>query len=127
MKRIGTRLAVSYILMAVVIMTVFTVGTGAAHFVQMRRQLSHFAIQDIETVEGLLALTPDGKVILREDYHNHPESRRVVDYYVELLAPDGVVLYRNETLGGRELGGAPLPDEGVGGYSPRWTKLSDGT
>jgi heavy metal sensor kinase len=74
-----------------------------------------------------LALTPDGRVILHEDYHNHPESRRVVDYYVELLAPDGIVLYRNEPLGGRELGGAPLPGEGVGGYSPRWTKLSDGT
>lgn len=127
MKRLGTRLAVSYVLMAAVIMVVFTVGTGAAHFVQMRREIGHFAVQDIETVEGLLALTPDGRVILREDYHNHPESRREVDYYVELLAPDGEVLYRNAQLGDRNLGGPVLPGEGVGGYSPRWTRLSDGT
>lgn len=126
MKRLGTRLAFSYILLAAAIMVVFTIGTGTALFVQMRAQLAHFAIQDIETIEGLLALTPDGHVILREDYHNHPESRRVVDYYAEVLDPDGAILFRNTQLGESDLGGPPVPGEGVGGYSERWTKLPDG-
>jgi heavy metal sensor kinase len=41
--------------------------------------------------------------------------------------PDGAVLYRNERLGSRSLGGMPFPGEGVGGYSNREERLSDGT
>ncbi len=126
-KRLGTRLALSYILLAACIMAVFTAGTGAALYLQMRAQTVRFAIEDIETIEGLLAFTPDGRVTLREDYHNHPESRKVVDRYVEVLTPDGAVLYRNERLAGETLGGAVIPNEGVGGYSPRRTNLADGT
>ncbi|HEX4134171.1 MAG TPA: ATP-binding protein [Bryobacteraceae bacterium] len=125
--RLGTRLAVSYILLAASIMIVFTIGTGIALFFQMRAQVEHFAVQDIETVEGLLAFTPNGKIIVRDDYHNHPESKRVLDHYVEVLAPDGAVLYRNEQLGAERLGGAPVAGEGVGGYSARRTSLADGT
>ena len=126
-KRLGTRLVLSYILLAAGIMTVFTLGTATVLFFQMRAQSVRFAVQDIETVEGLLAFTPDGRVVLREDYHNHAESRKVVDRYVEVLAPSGMVLYRNDRLGAESLGGMPATDEGVGGYSPRRTKLMDGT
>ena len=125
--RLGTRLVLSYVLMAAGIMLVFTAGTGAALFFGMRGQLAHFAVEDIETVEGLLASTPDGRVIVREDYHNHQEFRKVIDHYIEVLSPDGQVLYRNERLGDEELGSAPLPEEGIGGYSQRWSRLADGT
>jgi heavy metal sensor kinase len=126
-KRLGTRLVFSYILLAAGIMAVFTAGTATLLFFQMRSQSVRFAVQDIETVEGLLAFTPDGRVILREDYHNHAESRKVVDRYVEVLAPSGMVLYRNDRLGAESLGGMPAADEGVGGYSPRRTRLMDDT
>jgi heavy metal sensor kinase len=125
-KRLGTRLVLSYILLAAGIMTVFTVGTGIVLYWQMRSQSVRFAVQDIETVEGLLAFTSDGRVILREDYHNHPESRKVVDRYVEVLAPSGAVLYRNDRLGTENLGSFPVANEGVDGYSPRRTRLTDG-
>jgi heavy metal sensor kinase len=125
-KRLGTRLVLSYILLAACIMTVFTVGTGTVLYLQMRAQSVRFAVQDIETVEGLLAFTPDGRVVLREDYHNHAESRKVVDRYVEVLAPSGEVLYRNDRLGAENLGSAPAADEGMDGYSPRRTRLTDG-
>jgi hypothetical protein len=52
----------------------------------LRSQLDHFAIQEIETVEGLLYFTPDGELRMREDYHNHPESKDVIDRFVEVLA-----------------------------------------
>ena len=75
-------------------------------FWQLRSQLDHFAIQEIETVEGLLYFTPDGGLQMREDYHNHPESKDVIDRFVEVLSPDGAILFRNERLGDRALGGA---------------------
>ena len=124
--RLGTRLLLSYILLAGCIMTVFAVGTGTVLYFQMRSQSARFAVQDIETVEGLLAFTPDRRIILREDYHNHPESRKVVDRYVEVLAPSGEVLYRNDRLGTENLGSMPAADEGVDGYSPRRIRLTDG-
>lgn len=126
-ERIGTRLVWSYVLLAVCIMLAFTFGTGAVLYFQMRAQTVRFAVQDIETVEGLLVFGPDGRLVLREDYHNHPESRAVVDRYVEVLAPDGTILYRNERLGNERLGTGPSADEGVGGYSPRRARLADGT
>jgi heavy metal sensor kinase len=126
-RRLGTRLALSYILLLAGAMVVFTSGTAAVVFFQMRAQLAHFAVQDIETVEGLLALTRDGKLKVRDDYHNHPESKQILEHYLEVLTPDGTVLYRNERLQNRSLGGASLAGEGIGGYSQRSATLSDGT
>lgn len=126
-RRLGTRLALSYILLLTCAMVVFTAGTAAVLFFQMRAQLAHFAVQDIETVEGLMAFTSEGRLTVREDYHNHPESKQILDHYMEVRAEDGALLYRNDRLGNRSLGGAPAPGEGVGGYSERSTKLSDGT
>jgi heavy metal sensor kinase len=126
-RRLGTRLILSYVLLAGCIMLLFTAGTGLVLFLQLRVQLTHFAIQDIEIVEGLLAFTPDGHVIVRDDYHNHAESKKLLDHYIEVLTPEGAVLYRNERLGISGLGGAPVPGEGVGGYSERWATLADGT
>lgn len=126
-KRLRTRLALSYILLLASAMIVFTAGTAAVLFFEMRAQLAHFAVQDIETVEGLMSFAPDGTVKVRDDYHNHPESKLILDHYMEVRALNGTPLYRNDRLGNRALGGAPLPGEGIRGYSQRSTRLSDGT
>jgi heavy metal sensor kinase len=102
-------------------------GTVALLFWQLRSQLDHFAIQEVETVEGLLFFTPQGQLLMREDYHNHPESKDVIDRFVEVLSPDGSVLYRNARLGDRALGGPPFAGEGVGGYSVRSGRIGGGT
>ncbi|MGA3186974.1 MAG: ATP-binding protein [Bryobacteraceae bacterium] len=102
-------------------------GTFALLFWQLRSQLDHFSIQEIETVEGLLYFNPQGELQMHEDYHNHPESKDVIDRFVEVLSPEGSVLYRNERLGDRMLGGRPFPGEGVGGYSVRSERLAGGT
>jgi heavy metal sensor kinase len=126
-RRLGTRLALSYIFLLATAMLLFTAGTAAALFLQMRAQLNHFAVQDIETIGGLISFAPGGAIAVRDDYHNHAESKRILDYYLEILAPDGVVLYRNARLANRGLGGAPVAGEGVGGYSPRSGALPGGT
>ncbi len=94
-ERLRTRLALSYIFLLAGAMVVFTAGTAAVLFFQMRAQLAHFAVQDIETVEGLMSFAPDGKVKVRDDYHNHPESKLILDHYMEVRALDGALLYRN--------------------------------
>jgi heavy metal sensor kinase len=108
-------------------MVLFTAGTAAVLFIQMRAQLSHFAVQDLETVEGLMSFTPDGRLNVRDDYHNHPESKQILERYLEVLNTDGSLLYKNDRLANRSVGGGPVPNEGVGGYSQRSATLSDGT
>ena len=93
---------------------------------QLRTQLDHLAIEDLETVEGFLSFGPDGKIVLRNDYHDHPYSPEMQERFLEVRADDGTLLYRNERLGERVLGGAPEPGEGVDSYSPRSMRLADG-
>ena len=110
-------------------MLLFSWGlVGLFLFLQLRSQVDHYAVQDIETVEGLLFFDSVGTSLeLREDYHNHAESKQVLEWLLEVRSPDGDVLYRNERLGSRSLGGIPFSGEGVGGYSVRSVRLTDGT
>jgi heavy metal sensor kinase len=125
--KLGTRLTLSYAVMLLCALMVFMTGTAAIFHLQLRRQLGHYAIQDIETVEGLMYFTPQGLLKVNENYHNHPQSKEVLERYLEVRSPDGGVLFRNDRLGDRTLGGPPSRDEGVGGYSEKSWRLADGT
>jgi heavy metal sensor kinase len=126
-KHVRTRLALWYVALVAIVLALSWSLIGLFLFLQLRNQIDHFAIQDIETVEGLLFFNSAGQLELREDYHNHAESKQVLERLLEVRSPGGDVLYRNERLGDRSLGGAPFPGEGVGGYSVRPARLTDGT
>ncbi len=126
-RNLRTRLTLWYVAMLASLLVLAWGGTCGLLFWQLRSQLDHFSIQEIETVEGLFYFTPDGALHMHEDYHNHPESKDVIERYLEVLSPEGVVLLRNERLGGRTLDGAAFAREGIGGYSERTARLSDGT
>jgi heavy metal sensor kinase len=126
-RHLRTRLTVWYVSVLAALLILAWAGTCVLLFLQLRSQLDHFAVEEIETVEGLFYLEPGGQLRMRDDYHNHPESKEVIERYVEVLSPDGTVLLRNEKLGDRRLGGMPFSGEGVGGYSERSARLSDGT
>jgi heavy metal sensor kinase len=121
------RLTLWYVSVLAALLVLGWAGTGAFLFWQLRSQLDHFAVQEIETVEGLFFFDSGGQLRLREDYHNHPESKEVIDRYLEVRDQAGAVLFRNERLGNRALDGGPFRKEGVGGYSQRSARLSDGT
>jgi heavy metal sensor kinase len=121
------RLTFSYLAVLFAVLLLFVAGTSVTMYWQLWNQLSRFAIEDIETVEGLLFFQADGRLQLREDYHNHPQSRQVLERLLEVLSPDGVILYRNERLGNELLGTAPFTGEGVDGYSQRRARLNNGT
>src|SRR5579872_4853696 len=124
-RHLRTRLTLWYIAVLAGLLVLAWGGTCALLFFQLRGQLDHFAVEEIETVEGLFFFAPDGQLGLREDYHNHPESKDVIDRFVEGLSPGGMVLFRNDKLGNRNLGESPFPGEGVGGYSERSARLAD--
>jgi heavy metal sensor kinase len=126
-RHLRTRLTLWYVSVLAALLILAWGGTCALLFRQLRSQLDHFAIQEIETVEGLFFFTPSGQLRLREDYHNHPESKDVIERFLEARSPQGAVLFRNDRLGNRALGGVAFEGEGVGGYSERSARLSDGT
>jgi heavy metal sensor kinase len=105
----------------------FILAATILQYWQLTRQMYHAEIQDIETAEGLLAFAPDGRLVLHEEYHNHPQSILLLDRYMEVLTPEGRVLLRNDKLQGRDLGGPPFPDEGLSSYHQRRISLADGT
>src|SRR5689334_3013953 len=126
-KRIGVRVAVWHAAILVAFMVLFLAGTAGVLFWQMRAQLRHHAIQDVETVEGLMSFSKSRGLLVREDYHNHPESKRVLERFLEIRSLDGAILYKNTRLGAMALGGVPDAIEGVGGYSVRSGRLENGT
>ncbi len=126
-KHIRTRLTLWYVLVLAALLVFYSIGTSLLLVWHLKQQLGHQAIEDLETVEGLLYYGADGTLHLRDDYHNHPESKLIQERLLEILSPDGRVLYRNDRLGTRALGGRPFYGEGVGGYSERSLQLSDGT
>jgi len=126
-KHVRTRLTVWYVLVLAGVLVLSWGLTSSFLFLQMRNQLNLYLIQDIETVEGLLAFDANGRLTLREDYHNHPESKQLLERLVEIRSADGSVLFRNKRLGDQKLGGNPASEEGEGGYSIRSVRLADGT
>jgi heavy metal sensor kinase len=126
-KHVRARLTLWYVGLVATVLVLSWSLVGLFLFVQLRSQIDHYAIQDIETVEGLLFFDSAGQLQLREDYHNHAESKQVLDWLLEVRSPDGKVLYRNERLADRALDGVPFRGEGVGGYSVRSRRLTDGT
>jgi heavy metal sensor kinase len=109
------------------VLGIYICGACILQYWQLNDQLHHAEIQDLETVEGLLYLTPDGRLLLHEDYHSHPQSHLLLDRYMEVLSPGGQVLLRNDRLHGMDLGGAPTPGEGEVGYESKRMHLEDGT
>jgi heavy metal sensor kinase len=126
-RHIRARLAFWTVVMLAVVLFLFAVGTASLLFWDLRHELARHAIEDIETVEGLLYFAPGGALGFHDDYHNHAESKQIQERYLEVLAPDGGVLFRNDRLGSMTLDGPVFDGEGIGGYSERTERLADGT
>jgi heavy metal sensor kinase len=121
------RLTVWYVSVFGVVLLLFICAATLLEYWQLTRQMYHAEIQDIETAEGLLAFAPDGRLVLHEEYHNHPENILSLDRYMQVMTPEGQVLLRNGKLGARDLGGRGFRKEGLVGYNPRPVRLADGT
>jgi heavy metal sensor kinase len=126
-RYIRDRLTLWYVGIFGVVLAVYICAACAVLYWQLNDQLHHAEVQDLETVEGLLYLAPDGRLLLHEDYHSHPGSRLLLERYMEVVSPDGRVLFRNDRLRDMKLGGPPAPHEGEVGYKSSRMRLEDGT
>ena len=104
-QHVRTRLTLWYVAILAGVLLIYGGSTCAIVLLQLRTQVDHLAIEDLETVEGFLSPGPDGKLHLRNDYHDHPYSPDMQERFLEVRADDGTLLYRNERLGERFLGG----------------------
>ncbi len=125
--QVRTRLTLWYFGVLSGILFLFSCGISTVIFFQLRTQLDDHAIEELETIEGFLRFRADGMIVLDSIEHDHPYPAPGQERFIEVRAPDGTVLFRNESLGDRSLGGKPALDEGRNSYSERSIRLSDGT
>jgi len=64
----------------------FIAGASFVIVTHMGTQLKRQAVQDLETVEGLLYFNGGQQLRFNEEYHNHPESKLVQDRLLEVLS-----------------------------------------
>jgi len=126
-RYIRDRLTLWYVGIFGAVLGVYICGACILQYWQLSDQLHHAEIEDLETVEGLLYFTPDGRLLLHDDYHSHPQSRLLLDRYMEVLSPGGEILFQNDRLHNMHLGGVPAPREGDVGYVSKRMRLADGT
>lgn len=125
-RTLRTRLTAWYVAMLAAILVLYGGGISVLLAMQLREQLDHHAIEELETLEGYLYFLPDGKLHLRTDYHDHPYPAGERGRFIEVRSEDGAIAYRSEALGSRLLDGMPQPDEGRNTYSPRSVHLPGG-
>ncbi len=109
------------------ILFLFSCGIAAVMFFELRKQLDDHAIEELETVEGFFRFRPGGAVFLESTDHDHPIPATAQERFIEVLSPSGTVLFANDLLGNRSLGGELIAGEGTGSYSERSIRLADGT
>jgi heavy metal sensor kinase len=126
-RSVRARLTLWHVGMLAGVLCVYFIGVGLLLFWQAGNILKRIAAEDLETLKGLLYVSDDGQIALREDYHHHSDWKQVQERLLEILGPDGSILYRNERLGDRSLGGPRFAGEGETGYSGRTARMSDGT
>ncbi len=124
-QHVRTRLTVWYVSVLGGILALYVAASSIFLFLSLRRELDHSLVEDIETVEGLLKFGPDGNLILSAA-HTDPGEEPDQGRLMEIVTPEGRLLYHSRLLGARTLGTAPFPGEGKDGYSERSSKLPDG-
>ena len=95
-EHVRTRLTLWYVAILAGVLLIYGGSTCAIVLLQLRTQLDHLAIEDLETVEGFLSFGSDGKLGLRNDYHYHPYTAETQQRFLEVRAEDGTLLYKND-------------------------------
>jgi heavy metal sensor kinase len=124
-RNVRTRLTLWYLAVLGGTLVLFALGTSAFLFLHLRETLDEAVADDVESVEGELSFRPDGTLSVgpgaaRQD----PDAPQ--DRYLEVLSPDGNLLYRSVGLRGQALGGPPRVGEGKNGYSQHSMHLENG-
>jgi heavy metal sensor kinase len=126
-KHVRARLTLWYVAILAGVLLIYGTSTCAIVLLQLRTQVDHLAIEDVETVEGFLSFGSNATLGLRNGYRYHPETAEMQQRFLEVRAEDGTLLYKSEGLGERVLAGKPEPGEGMESYTRRSIRMTDGT
>jgi signal transduction histidine kinase len=127
-KRVRTRLTLWYVGVLALLLGVYLTLVYAFQYGQLKTQIYLDEVQEVETVEGLLAFDPDGSLHFEQHYLGHPTSHLLIERLMEVRDLSGKVLYRSDTLHGMQLGSAKLwANEGANSFDRRTVRLADGT
>jgi heavy metal sensor kinase len=123
-RHVRSRLTLWYVGVLTVLLTLYAAGASLFLFLNLRRELDRNLLEDVASVEGLLASEPDGSVSLRTIRPEQDDPR--LHWFVEVWSPTGLLLYRSPQLGGQVLGGPPKPGEGAHEPPPFSERLENG-
>jgi len=126
-SNLRTRLTLIYVALLATVLTLYVAGTSAYLLHNVREQLDLAIDRDLETAEGIIAVTPDGRVYLRSAEAEPGEDVMQATSLLEVWSQSGQLLYRSAQLKAQVLGPAPGRTEGENGYSERSSRLADGT
>lgn len=123
-RHVRTRLTFWYVGVLGGLLAAYAGGASLFLFLSLREQIDRNLLEDLETVEGLLANAPGGFVSLRTI---HPEENDAsLRRFIEVWSPSGALLYRSPLLQGQVLGGPPTASEGTSEPEPSSQRLGNG-
>src|SRR2546426_9866010 len=123
-RHVRSRLTLWYVVVLGGVLVLYAGGALLFLLLSLREELDRNLVEDVETVEGLLANEPGGFVSFRT---MHPEANASsLQRFVEVWSPTGSLLYRSPLLQGQALGRPPKPDGDTGEPEPFSQRLANG-
>ena len=83
---VRTRLTLWYLAVLAGALLIYGASTSLFLVFQLRSQLDHRAIEDLETIKGLLSFTSDGKLLFHSNYQDQSYPTKMLDPLIEILA-----------------------------------------
>jgi heavy metal sensor kinase len=121
------RLTILYGILLASALALYAVGTSLYLLHDLKQQQDASLDRDIETVEGLLSLSPDGGIKLGPQEGEANEEAPGRGYLLEVWSIGGKLLYRSAGLDGNPLGPPPKLDGQHEEETPSSYHLQDGT
>lgn len=110
-KNLRTRLTVLYSALLAGALVLYVVCVSVFFLHELRTQLDVSLDRDVETVEGDLFMTPDGRINLASHEGEADEDEQNSGFFLEVWGSDGALLYSGDQLNGMMLGAPPKPAE----------------
>ncbi|TCK75896.1 sensor histidine kinase [Acidipila rosea] len=126
-RTLRVRLTLLYGVLLAVGLAFYAAGTSVYLLHNLRKQQDASLGREIETVEGLITVSPDGEVELRSEEGEAREGGSEQGYLLEIWTAGGKPMYLSDALEGSPLGPAPDAAQKPFDRSPRTYRLRNGT
>lgn len=90
-RHVRSRLTLWYVLVLASLLALYAAVASLFLFLSLREDFDANLVQDLETVEGMLAKEPNGLVSLHSSHLGAAEPR--IGRFIEVWSPEGSLLY----------------------------------